>query len=364
MGQNQNTSMLGIFLLSSLVLLARAYDESCVDPKAKCVIRSMDQVFMELDPGAWDNKTAWLNILSQFYTQDMIYDTNYTPNEDLNNSTDLGMWIDKEVIPYFVAFGNVTFNQLFFVAEEETATTTTYAKTTWRGDIGTVPGSNKIGQETTHRIYDFYIMREDKIRYNWMLLDMVEIMWYAGYQVLPKSSLREGWVAPPAAMDGIPAPISRLVNPMDGPNSKILVEEALLHDIIYGDEPSHLWKDDMNWYGPFGIGHATSKAEYEIHFLKPFRDAFSNRELEINVLTCEGAYCGVNGFIHAMHTGPWLGEEATNLPIRIRFGFHYRVNLQQKTIPEGYALIDIPGAFIQVGVDLFSRLTPAFAVDS
>ena len=338
-------------------------DDSCVDPKAKCVIRAMDQVFMDLDPGAWDNKTSWLEVLSQFYTEDMVYDTNYTPNDDLNNSTDLGMWIDKEVIPYFVAFGNVTFNQLFFVSEEETATTTTYAKTTWRGDIGTVPGSEKAGQETTHRIYDFYMMRGNKICYNWMLLDMVEIMYYAGYRVLPKSDLREGWVAPPAAMDGIPAPISRLVNPMDGPSAKILVEEALLHDFIYGSEPSGLWSEDMNWYGPFGVGHATNKQDYEQFFLKPFREAFSSREIEINVLTCEGSYCGVNGFIHGVHSGPWLGEEATSVAVKIRFGFHYRVDLQHQTIPEGYALLDIPGAFIQIGVDLYSRLTPQFAVE-
>ena len=110
-----------------------------------------------------------------------------------------------------------------------------------------MPWSKKFGQETTHRIYDFYVMRKDKIRNNWMLLDMIEIMFYAGYRVLPKSQLREGWVAPPAAMDGIHAPISRLVNPMDGPNAKILVEEALLHDFIYGSEPSELWSVDMNW---------------------------------------------------------------------------------------------------------------------
>ena len=112
--------------------------------------------------------------------------------------------------------------QPVLASEDETTTTTTYAKTTWRGDIGTMPGSEKFGQETTHRSYDFYVMRKDKIRYNWMLLDMIEIMFYAGYKVLPKSQLREGWVAPPAAMDGIHAPISRLVNPTDGPNAKIL----------------------------------------------------------------------------------------------------------------------------------------------
>ena len=117
----------------------------------------------------------------------------------------------------------------------------------------------------------------------------------------------------------------------------------------------------MNWYGPFGIGHATTIPEYEEYFLKPFREAFSGREIEINVLTCEGSYCGVNHFIHAVYTGPWLGEKATNLPVSIRFGFHYRVDLQHRIIPEGYALLDIPGGFIQMGINLFDRLKPEFA---
>ena len=133
-------------LLHANFSLPTAYDDSCVDPKAKCVIRAMDSVFMDLDPAAWDNKTSWLIVLSEFYTDDMVYDTNYTPNEDLNNSTDLGMWIDKEVIPYFVAFGNVTFNQLIFASEDETATTTTYAKTTWRGTLEQCRGHRSLGK--------------------------------------------------------------------------------------------------------------------------------------------------------------------------------------------------------------------------
>jgi len=356
--------IIGLTLLSSPSLGSTWGDvgDDCVDPKAKCVIREMDD--MIANRVAWDNKTAWIAIMQQFFTEDMIYDTNYNPNdEELNNSTGIEDWFYQEHIPYNLAFDNVTFNQLIFASEEETATTTTYGKGRWKGDIGTIPGSEAFGTEVTMRIYDFYIMREDKIFYNWMLLDFVELMYYAGYRVLPKSPLREGWIQAPAAMDGIPAPISRLVNPMDGPNAKILVEEALLYDIVYGDGPSDLWAEDMKWYGPFGIGFASNKEEYETYYLKPLREGISGRRVEINVLTCEGPYCGVNGFIHGVHDGPWLGEEATGLPIRIRFGFHYRVDLQHKMIPEGYALFDIPDALHQVGVDLFSRFTPEYAVD-
>ena len=68
--------------------------------------------------------------------------------------------------------------------------------------------------KVTVRIFDFYQMRGDFIFYNWMLLDMVlnlladmkmiihkkcfapqvQIMYYAGYRVLPEAPLREDWV--------------------------------------------------------------------------------------------------------------------------------------------------------------------------
>merc|ERR1712013_976350 len=64
---------------------------------------------------AWDNKTAWIAIMEQFFTEDMIYDTNYNPNQDeLNNSTGIEVWFYQEHIPFNLAFDNVTFNQLIF----------------------------------------------------------------------------------------------------------------------------------------------------------------------------------------------------------------------------------------------------------
>ena len=48
-----------------------------------------------------------------------------------------------------------------------------------------------------------------------------------------------------------------------------------------------------------------------------------------------GVYCGVTGWLNGVHTGPWLGEEATNKSVSIRFGFHYRVDAVNKNLPEG-----------------------------
>lgn len=291
-----------------------------------------------------------------FFTEDMIYDSNYSPNDDLGNSTGIKEWFDREHIPYNLAFDNCTFSQMIFAAEDEFATTTTYAKSTWKGDLATIPGSQIVGKEVMIRIYDFYIMQGEKIFYNWMLLDTVGLMLEAGYRVLPEPALREQWVQAPAAMDGIPAPISRLVNPEDAAISKQIVEEVLMYDFVDGQSPSPRWIDTMTWYGAAGFGMATSKVEYEEHILKPWREAFSERSVDIIVLTCEGAYCGVTGWLNGIHTGPWLGEQPTNKYVSIRFGFHYRVDTANKVIPEGYAMFDLPGAFIQLGIDLYSRM--------
>ena len=63
----------------------------------------------------------------------------------------------------------------------------------------------------------------DIIRYNWMILDTVHLLHEAGYDVLPnnKSPLKQGWVRPPNAMDGVPAPLSITVNPHDSIIAKV-----------------------------------------------------------------------------------------------------------------------------------------------
>ena len=267
-------------LLLLLLPLAQTL-EDCHDPLAKCIVRAMDNLISH--HVVWDNKTAWTDIMEDFFTEDMIYDTNYSPDSHvLGNSSGIENWYHREHIPFNLAFDNVTFNQLIFASEEKSATTTTYAKGRWKADFATVPGSQRIGEEMTVRIYDFYIMRGHKIAYNWMLLDMVQIMFAAGYRVLPEPPLPEGWVQAPAAMDGIPAPISQLVDARLNPLSVAMAEEVLTFDLITGTTgASPLWAADMRWYGPYGIGYARNRQLYYQHFLRPLREAFTERTLEV-----------------------------------------------------------------------------------
>ena len=49
--------------------------------------------------------------------------------------------------------------------------------------------------------------------------------------------------------------------------------------------------------------------------------------------------------------------------LRRRFGLHWRVDVRNAVVPEGYALFDLPGLFIQNGVNLYERMNnPAYYI--
>merc|ERR1719424_1961847 len=113
------------------------------------------------------------------------------------------------------------------------------------------------------------------------------------------------------------------------------------------------WADDMIWYGPVGIGFAQSKTEYREEFNEMLQRAFSDIKVTIDVLSCEGHFCGAHGHIHGNHVGEFLGEPATGKRVSLRFGNHWHV--RDGIIIEGYTMMDFPALFEQFGVDLFSR---------
>ena len=92
------------------LLLTALLGPGLADPLAKEVIREMDEVIS--DHVEWDNFEAWTEIMAKYFTADMIYDTNWSPDGTMNNSTGIEEWWDHEHIPYNLAFDNATFNQV------------------------------------------------------------------------------------------------------------------------------------------------------------------------------------------------------------------------------------------------------------
>jgi len=343
-------------LLPSCLCVDTEECQALGNPQAKCIIDGMLEVIE--DHVAWDDWDAWYEIMKEFWTEDMVYDSNWTPNGDFSNNSGLQEFFDNEHIPFNLAFDNTTFAKMIWIGGEDTASLIAYGKAIWIGDLGTVPGSQHAGQEVTIWDLDFYQIDPagERISYNWCLIDFIDLMRQLGYQVLPKPALREGFMLPPAAMDGIPAPISRLVKPEDTVISQAIVETILTEDFETGDGPSALWSDEMVWYGGAGFGMATTKQEYETHVLAPLRQGLTSRQLHLDIVHCEGVYCGAHGYLAALHAGEWLGEQPTNLPIHLRLALHWRVDLVRGLAVECWAMFDLPAAFNMIGVNLFDRM--------
>lgn len=108
----------------------------------------------------------------------------------------------------------------------------------------------------------------------------------------------------------------------------------------------------MVFYGPGGIGMAQSVKDLRKHVLNPFHSAFANRSLDIQMLDCEGGYCGALGHIRGRLVSAWLGLSPGGQWLSLRFTMHWRI-VNGKAV-EGWTLFDVPGLYEQLGLNLFS----------
>ena len=80
-----------------------------------------------------------------------------------------------------------------------------------------------------------------------------------------------------------------------------------------------------------------------------------NRSFDLDVMTCEGNFCGALGNLRGNFTGKFLGELPSNTMTTMRIGLHWHVDPVNKQIIEGYAMADLQGFFIQSGINLYQR---------
>merc|ERR1719414_2910134 len=169
---------------------------------------------------------------------------------------------------------------------------------------------------------DFYLVQGNRISINWCIIDVVNLFEQVGYYTLPPAPLPDGGYRAPNAMDGFPAPLSSTVDSRDTARSTKIWRAAVLEDYVQNVGHARHWANELNWYGPGGVGTARSKQEYITHWLTPLHAGFSNITIDTQLLVCEGKYCGAHFYLHATHTGTWFGEGATGRRVRIRCGAH------------------------------------------
>lgn len=227
-------------------------------------------------------------------------------------------------------------------------------------DYLTIPAS---GKATSIRWGEFCRMKHGKIVETYFLLDLIDLMQQAGFQVLPPSRGADGIYPPPHAGDGV------LLEAQDKQTSDYSLEHIrkFIFDGLNNYDQSKLesmgmadfFHPNVKWYGPGGIGACLSFNEFESLHQQPWLIAFPDRAVQnLDALFAEGDYSGAPGWagVKATHTGEYLGCAATGNKLEINgLDFWKR---EGEVYIENWVFVDMIHLFRQFGVDLLARISP------
>jgi len=318
------------------------------EPMAKNIIRRFDLYLM--NGATFDAGDVKVLNVGQWLAPEFVYDTVGFPN-----SYSLRDWcLGGEEAQYRTAFPTTSFSQMLFFGTDEYATTTTYGNAQWMVDLFGIPAPR---EWTYFRVTDFYHARRTGpnsglIDFNFMMIDFADLFRRVGRPVLPPATLPEGFVMTAHANDGVPAPLSVVVTGRDRVAAERAAAGALYDGWAGGEPAAKWWQGNMTFYGPGGIGLASSVGEFQQHVLDPYHAAFSDRTVDRRMLFCEGNYCGAFGTLWGNHVGTWVGLPASGKRLGLRFAMHFRII--EGRVQEGWAIFDFPGLFSQLGMDFFA----------
>ncbi len=216
-------------------------------------------------------------------------------------------------------------------------------------------------QEAHIRFGEFCCIQEGKIVEIYIILDLLDVIQQAGFQLLPPSSGAEDVVPAPRTGDGL---VLGSQDDLQAEKSFQLVYDMLFKGLNQFDESNlnsmgmaQYWHPEMRWYGPSGIGTCRSLREFEDFHQQPFLEAFPDRKAtDQEALIAEGDYVAASGWpgVVAAHTGEYLGCPPTGNKIDMRVMDFWR--REGDVLVENWVLIDIIDIFMQFGVDLFAQL--------
>ena len=336
-------------------------------PRSKKVFEAFDVLFHHQGDGAslaWTDKPGWIAAMAPFFDDDFVYDFIHP----LPMTRGLSGWFDGEHTVYNTAFGGYNSSVFLAAGSDDAITCAAFHLSTWHGPFAGVPAPDPPVRVHVKDL-DFYQLVDDRIVSNWCMIDVIDVLRQGGVRVLPQPApLRDdGLYPPPRAVDGLPAPNSVYVEAsLAGRRAEMeaLLWRAIRADLLEQDGRALHWAADAAWYGPGGIGRATSRDEYATHFLRPLYAAFRPLAISMDLLVCEATYCGAHFKLLAHHSGPWLGVPPTHRNATIRFGMHTRLAVDADgcalattpCIAEAWAQVDVLAAFASVGVDLLEGL--------
>lgn len=224
-------------------------------------------------------------------------------------------------------------------------------------DFLTIPAN---GQAVSIRWGEFCCFEDGMITEVYFLVDLVDLMQQAGFEVLPPARGADRIYPAPAAGDGV------LLKSDDSAESAHSLEHirAFIYDGLNAFDESDLasmgmadwFHPELKWYGPGGIGACLSFQEFESLHQAPWLVAFPDRQVQdLDAIIAEGAYSGAPGWsgVLATHTGPYLDVAATQNRIEFN-GLDWWKRVDEVYI-ENWVFVDMVHLFEQFGIDLLAR---------
>ena len=342
-------------------------------PRTKRIFERFDVLFHHQGDTAslsWKDKPAWERAWDPFFVQNFTYEFVHPYPITYGFSG----WFEGEHTAYNTAFAGYNSSVFIAAASGDSLTCAAFHLATWAGPFAGVPAPSP-AIKVHIKDLDFYAFSGDHIVTNWCMVDVVDVLRQGGIDVLPTHSsplVDDGLYPPPRAVDGLPAPNSIFAEPaLLARRQKLeaLFRQTLHSDYVAQDRRVAGWARGAAWYGPGGIGRASSRADYAENFLAPLHAGLRSPRLLLNLLLCEAQYCGAHFRLVAAHEGSWLSMPPTARTMTITVGMHVRFAVGAEAtrecdadraavgcIVEAWAQIDVLGAFASVGVDLLAAV--------
>lgn len=238
---------------------------------------------------------------------------------------------------------------------------TGYFNATFSKEYLTIPAT---GAPVSIRWGEFCCIENGQIVETYFLLDLIDLMQQAGFEVLPPSRGVDGLYPPPALSDGI------MLDEQNAAMSDYTLQHIrrFIFEGLNNYDQSELesmgmadfFHPDVKWYGPGGIGACLSFKEFEDNHQKHWLHAFPDRAVQdLDALIAEGPYSGGPGWagVIATHTGDYLDCSPTG--DRVVFNGLDFWKLENDMYVENWVFVDMIHLFRQFGVDLFARLRSA-----
>ncbi|WP_372571580.1 ester cyclase [Ruegeria jejuensis] len=233
---------------------------------------------------------------------------------------------------------------------------------TFAGPFLDIPPSGHLAHM---RFHEYCRIKDAKIVEMQMIWDLPEVMMQVGAWPMAPSLGAEIFIPGPASGDGL----ARSARDEAQSNaSRDLIVDMLDHMKRHPSqggpevmEMSRFWHENMNWYGPAGIGTCRGIRGFRNWHQIPFLSGMPDRGQYLDEITyhffADGPYVAVTGWpdmIQTLTQDGWMGIAPSGKRLSMRSLDFWRV--EQGRIRENWVMVDLLDAYRQLGVDVFARL--------